>query len=100
MRGFRSLGFRELIKSRHRCTPEYDLRLSRHFGTSPGLWPRLQIELELMWAECENGEPINREVQPLARKIAEMLKCVIPPETMLAVVDKLPLNRISLALWR
>ena len=49
-----------------RCTPEYDLRLSRYFGTSPVFWPRLQLDSELMPAERENGERISREVQPHA----------------------------------
>ena len=53
-------------KSGRRCTPEYDLRLSRYFGTSPGFWLRLQLDYELMRAERENGERISREVQPHA----------------------------------
>ncbi len=56
MRGYRSSGFHELKKSRRRCTPEYDPRLSRCFGTSPGFWLRLQLDFELMRAERENGE--------------------------------------------
>ncbi|MCF7731121.1 MAG: hypothetical protein K9N23_05520 [Akkermansiaceae bacterium] len=53
-------------KSRRRCMPEYDLRLSRDFGTSPGFWLRLQLDFELMRAERENGERIASEVQPHA----------------------------------
>ena len=53
-------------KSRRRCTPEYDLRLSRYFGTSPRFRLRLQRDYGLMRAERENGERINREVQPHA----------------------------------
>ncbi|NJM39178.1 MAG: hypothetical protein HC845_15735 [Akkermansiaceae bacterium] len=53
-------------KSRRRCTPEYDLRLSRYFGTSPGFWLRLQLDYELMRAERESGERISREVTPHA----------------------------------
>lgn len=53
-------------KSRRRCTPEYDLRLSRYLGTSPGFWLRLQLDYELMRTERENGERISREVQPHA----------------------------------
>ena len=56
----------DMKKSRRRCTPEYDLRLSRYFGTSPGFWLRLQLDYELMRTERENGERISREVQPHA----------------------------------
>ena len=48
----------DMKKSRRRCTPEYDLRFSRYFGTSPGFWLRLQLDYDLMRAE--------REVQPHA----------------------------------
>ena len=53
-------------KTRRRCIPEYGLRLSRYFGTSPGFWLRLQLDFELMRAARETGELINREVQPHA----------------------------------
>ncbi len=56
----------EMKKGRRRCTPENDLRLSRYFGTSPGFWLRLQLDYELMRAERESGEKINREVTPHA----------------------------------
>ena len=32
---------------RRRCTPEYDLRLSKFFGTSEGRWLRLQMAYDL-----------------------------------------------------
>lgn len=59
-------GFSSGLESVDRCTPEYDLRFSRYFGTSPGFWLRLQLDYELMRAERENGERIEREVQPHA----------------------------------
>jgi len=45
---------------------QHDLRLSRYFGTSPGIWLRLQLDFELMRAALQSGELINREVQPHA----------------------------------
>jgi len=45
---------------------QYDLRLSRYFGTSPGFWLCLQLDFELMRAARQSGELINREVQPHA----------------------------------
>lgn len=48
------------------CPSQYDLRLSRYFGTSSGYWLRLQLDYEHMRAERENGERISREVTPHA----------------------------------
>jgi plasmid maintenance system antidote protein VapI len=42
------------------------MKMSRYFGTSPGFWLRLELDYEQMRAERENGERINREVQPHA----------------------------------
>lgn len=64
MTGIPSPHLTDMKKSSRRCTPEYDLRLSRYFGISPGFWLRLQLDYELMRAERENGERFSREVQP------------------------------------
>lgn len=48
-----------------RCTPEYDLRLSRHFGTSQGYWMRLQLSFDMDSARRQKGSKINQEV-PIA----------------------------------
>ena len=56
----------EMKAGRRRCTPEYDLRFSRYFGTSPGFCLRLQLDYELMRATRDSGERIEREVQPHA----------------------------------
>jgi len=66
MTGIHSPHLTDMKKGRRRCTPEYDLRLSRYFGTSPGYWLRLQLDYELMRAERESGERISREVHPHA----------------------------------
>ena len=66
MTGIPSPHLTEMKKGRRRCTPEYDLRLSRYFGTSSGFWLRLQLDFELMRAERESGERISREVSPHA----------------------------------
>ncbi len=47
-----------------RITPEYDLRLSRYFGTSQGFWLRLQLASDLRRVQAEKGSQINREVHP------------------------------------
>ncbi|MEM6911255.1 MAG: HigA family addiction module antitoxin [Verrucomicrobiota bacterium] len=45
-----------------RCTPEYDLRLGRYFGISPGYWMRLQLSYDMDAAERSKGEVIKGEV--------------------------------------
>lgn len=47
---------------RRRCTPEYDLRLSKYFGTSEGRWLRLQMAYELELTKREKGDVIAAEV--------------------------------------
>lgn len=49
-----------------RCTPEYDLRLSRYFGTSEGFWLRLQLSSDLRRTKIEKGTLIVSEVHPAA----------------------------------
>lgn len=56
----------QMKQGKRRCTPEYDLRLSRFFGITAGMWMNLQLDYEFMRAERENGERIHREVQPHA----------------------------------
>jgi addiction module HigA family antidote len=56
----------EMKSGRRRCTPEYDLRLSRFFGMEEGFWMRLQLHYEMQRARLELGERINAEVQPAA----------------------------------
>ena len=45
-----------------RCTPEYDLRLSRYFGTSRGYWMRLQLAYEMDRTQRQKGSQIDNEV--------------------------------------
>jgi addiction module HigA family antidote len=47
---------------KRRCTPEYDLRLGRYFGTTPGYWMRLQMEYEIEKIRREKGDVIDAEV--------------------------------------
>ena len=47
---------------RRRCTPEYDLRLSRYFGTSHGYWMRLQLSFDMEKVERSKGLEIDRNV--------------------------------------
>lgn len=55
----------EMKKGRRSCTAEYDLRLSRYFGTTRGYWLRLQMAYHLRVAEAKKGSIIEKEVTPL-----------------------------------
>jgi len=45
-----------------RCTPGYDLRLSRYFGTSQGFWMRLQLSFDMEKIRRQKGSAIDQEV--------------------------------------
>jgi addiction module HigA family antidote len=49
----------QMKMGKRRCTPEYDLRLSRYFGIEAGYWLRLQLSYELQRAERENRAAIQ-----------------------------------------
>lgn len=54
------------MKSGRRCTPEYDLRLSRFFSMEAGFWMRLQLHYEMQRTRIELGGRIDAEVKPAA----------------------------------
>lgn len=54
----------EMKHGKRSCTAEYDLRLSRYFGTSEGFWLRLQTAYQLRLAKNKKGTTIEREVVP------------------------------------
>ncbi|MGB6221095.1 HigA family addiction module antitoxin [Haloferula sp.] len=56
----------EMKSGRRRCTPEYDLRLSRFFAMEEGFWMRLQLHFEMQRTRLDLGERIDAEVQPAA----------------------------------
>jgi addiction module HigA family antidote len=51
---------------KRRCTPEYDLRLSRYFGTSRGYWMRLQLAYDMDRTLRNKGSEIDRSVHVAA----------------------------------
>ena len=59
----------QMKKGKRRCTPEYDLRLSRYFGIEAGYWMRLQLSYELQRAERDNREAII-SIRPASRPVA------------------------------
>jgi addiction module HigA family antidote len=56
----------EMKSGKRRCTPEYDLRLSRFFSMTPGFWMRLQLNYEMQRTSQKLGQRIIAEVQPAA----------------------------------
>ena len=50
---------------KRRVTPEYDLRLSRYLGTTPGFWLRLQLASDLRKAQADKSREIRKQVKPL-----------------------------------
>ena len=56
----------EMKSGKRRCTPEYDLRLSRFFAMTPGFWMRLQLNYEMQRTSQKLGQRIIAEVQPAA----------------------------------
>lgn len=56
----------EMKPGKRRCTPEYDLRLSRYFGIESGMLIGLQLDYEMSRAKREKNDMIMREVEPLA----------------------------------
>lgn len=52
---------------KRRCTPEYDLRLSRYFGTSCGFWMRLQLSHDMEKAQRQKGLEIDQSVVAAGR---------------------------------
>ena len=56
----------EMKYGKRSCSAEYDLRLSRYFGTSEGFWLRLQTAYQLRVAKAKKGASIEKEVRPLA----------------------------------
>lgn len=56
----------EMKTGKRRCTPEYDLRLSRFFGMEAGFWMRLQLHYDMQRARIELGPRVDAEVKPAA----------------------------------
>ncbi len=55
----------QMKKGHRRCTPEYDLRLSKFYGIAPGYFLRLQMAYEIERVEIEKGNQIAR-IQPMS----------------------------------
>jgi len=55
----------QIIHGQRAITVDTAMRLARYFGTSAGVWLRLQVRYDLEVAEKEIGKRIEREVKVL-----------------------------------
>jgi addiction module HigA family antidote len=60
----------QIVNRKRAITVDTAMRLARYFGTSAGVWLRLQVRYDLEVAEQELGERINREVKAYERPMA------------------------------
>jgi addiction module HigA family antidote len=54
-----------IVKGERAVTPETALRIARYFGTSAGMWLRMQADFDLAVAERKVGAKIRKEVSPV-----------------------------------
>jgi addiction module HigA family antidote len=52
----------QIVNGKRSITVDTAMRLARYFGTSAGVWMRLQVRYDLEVAEGELSDRINREV--------------------------------------
>ncbi len=53
----------QIVNGKRSITVDTAMRLARYFGTSAGVWLRLQVRYDLEIAEQELSDRINREVK-------------------------------------
>ena len=55
----------QIVRGKRAITADTALRLSRYFGTTPGIWLRLQAQYDLEVAQKQVGKAIERQVKTL-----------------------------------
>ena len=63
--GVAPLRISQIVRGKRAITADTALRLARYFGTTPGIWLRLQARYDLEVAQNRFGEQIHREVKVL-----------------------------------
>jgi addiction module HigA family antidote len=63
--GVAPLRISQIVRGKRAITADTALRLARYFGTSAGIWLRLQARYDLELAEQRYGKQISREVKEL-----------------------------------
>lgn len=70
--GVSALRINQIVRGQRSITVDTAMRLARYFGTSAGVWLRLQVRYELEVAEKNMGERIKREVKVLRQPSATL----------------------------
>jgi len=68
--GVAPLRISQIVHGERAITVDTAMRLARYFGTSAGVWLRLQVRYDLEVAETSIGERIKREVKISRRPTA------------------------------
>ena len=63
--GVAPLRINQIVRGKRAITADTALRLARYFGTSPGIWLRLQARYDLELAQDQFGKQISRQVKVL-----------------------------------
>jgi addiction module HigA family antidote len=63
--GVAPLRISQIVRGKRGISADTALRLARYFGTTPGIWLRLQARYDLEMAEQKVGKQIDREVKTL-----------------------------------
>lgn len=61
--GVPALRIHQIVKGRRGISADTALRLARYFGTSAGVWVRMQARYELEVAQAELESKISKEVK-------------------------------------
>ena len=60
----------QIVRGKRAITADTALRLARYFGTTPGIWLRLQARYDLEVAQARTAARIEREVRPFRSQAA------------------------------
>jgi addiction module HigA family antidote len=61
--GVAALRISQIVRGKRGITADTALRLARYFGTTPGIWLRLQARYDLEIAQARSGKQIERQVK-------------------------------------
>jgi addiction module HigA family antidote len=66
--GVPPLRISEIVRGKRAVSADTAMRLARYFGTSAGIWMRLEAQYDLEVAERAHGKEIRAKVPELATK--------------------------------
>ena len=59
----------QIVRGMRSVTADTALRLARYFGTTPGIWMRLQAQYDLEISQAKHGKKIDRVVKVLSETV-------------------------------